>query len=84
MEMDGARELYRTGHGRVTIRAKCHVELISGGVWSSVGNNASVSASTGTAASTAASGGGGGGGNRGVRSAIVVTELPYMTNKAGK
>ena len=44
-----------TGHGRITIRAKCHLEVISNSV---KGINRS-------------------------KNAIVITELPYMTNKAG-
>lgn len=45
--------MYRTGHGRIVMRAKSHVEFHSGTTASSKG-----------------------------RSSIVVTELPYMTNKA--
>ena len=47
--------MYCTGHGRITIRAKCHLEVISNSI-------------KGTSRS---------------KNAIVITELPYMTNKAG-
>jgi DNA gyrase subunit A len=58
MGASGAQKLYKTGHGSVVMRAKCHVELIAG--------------------ATSAKG------NTKARNAIVVTELPYMTNKASK
>jgi DNA gyrase subunit A len=54
MGTDGAKSMYMTGHGSVTMRAKCSVETIS--------------SSTKTGVKT--------------RTAIVITELPYMTNKA--
>ena len=52
---DGAKDFYRTGHGSIVVRAKCHVEQLGGKA----------------------------GGNQRARSAIIVTELPYLTNKAG-
>ena len=55
MGTDGAQKLYETGHGSITMRAKCHIEQIS--------------SSTKTGSRT--------------RNAIIITELPYMTNKAG-
>jgi DNA gyrase subunit A len=54
MDTKGAEELYKTGNGRIVMRAKCHTEVI-----------------------TASSKGGGR-----TKTAIVITELPYMTNKA--
>lgn len=54
--LQGANEMYQTGHGSVVMRAKCHIEQIT-----------SISKS----------------GFRLTRNAIIVTELPYMTNKAG-
>lgn len=50
-DLKGVRDMYLTGHGSVTIRAKTHFE-----------NN---NANTGR-----------------TRNSIVITELPYMTNKA--
>jgi DNA gyrase subunit A len=58
MGASGAQKLYKTGHGSVIMRAKCHIEIISGAM---------------TAKGSSKS-----------RNAIVVTELPYMTNKAGE
>mmetsp|Transcript_12460 Transcript_12460/g.46094 ORF Transcript_12460/g.46094 Transcript_12460/m.46094 type:complete len:888 (-) Transcript_12460:369-3032(-) len=49
--MDGARNLYNTGKGSITMRAKTHLEKIQGP-------------------------------RRSTCEAIVVTELPYMTNKS--
>jgi DNA gyrase subunit A len=54
MGLAGAEELYKTGHGRIVLRAKCHIEIISNSI---KGINRS-------------------------KNAIVITELPYMTNKA--
>jgi DNA gyrase subunit A len=53
---DGARRLYTTGHGSITMRARSHIEQLSS------------TSKTGTR----------------TRTAIVITELPYMTNKAGE
>ena len=50
----GAEKLYLTGHGSITMRAKCHIEQVTS------------TTKTGTR----------------TRGAIVITELPYMTNKA--
>lgn len=47
--------IFISGHGRIVVRAKCHLEIISNTV---KGINRS-------------------------KNAIVITELPYMTNKAG-
>ena len=50
----GSESMYKTGNGRIIMRAKCHTEVIT------------------TAGKT---------GSR-TKTAIVITELPYMTNKA--
>ena len=54
MGLKGAEELYKTGHGRIIMRAQCHTEVIT------------TPGKTGSRTKTA----------------IVITELPYMTNKA--
>lgn len=63
MGLEGARSLYLTGQGSITLRATYHMETLS-----------SSGRTIEKANHTAASGK--------LRSAIVVTELPYMTNKA--
>jgi DNA gyrase subunit A len=70
---DGARKFQKTGHGSVVLRAKCHVES---------GSSTGAAAASGNVNSNANSSGSKT--NPRSRTAIVVTELPYMTNKAGK
>jgi DNA gyrase subunit A len=67
--LSGARSLYTTGHGSVALRARCHVEVLS---------------PPSAAAVTAGVEGKPGATTGRTRTAIVVTELPYMTNKAGE
>lgn len=63
--IEGARSLYLTGQGSITVRATFHMETLSSSGRTVGKANQTTSLSTGK-----------------LRPAIVVTELPYMTNKA--
>jgi DNA gyrase subunit A len=67
--LSGARSLYTTGRGSVALRARCHVEVLNPP--SAVAVTVGVESKTGAIMGR-------------TRTAIVVTELPYMTNKAGE
>jgi DNA gyrase subunit A len=67
--LSGARSLYTTGRGSVALRARCHVEVLN--------PPSAAAVAVGVEGKTGATTGR-------TRSAIVVTELPYMTNKAGE
>ncbi len=70
---DGVREAYTTGRGGVVVRAKMHIEDPNNPATGASGNG------NGAAGKKRAKRSGGSS-----KPAVVVTELPYQTNKVGR
>jgi DNA gyrase/topoisomerase IV subunit A len=75
---DGVRQAYEEGKGGILMRAKMHIEDGSGGTTAT--SSGSTDGAGAAAAKKKAKKAGGGNG----KPLVVVTELPYQTNKVGE